>query len=171
MPKVSALRLVEAAILPAIIIIATKLLALFVASLIFGISWEFNLAAFENNFLVFQYSSQSDLSTVINFSDMLVVLVCSAGFTWALFQAHHLNIDKTHPTLISKIYNKGRQFWLTTTGRVDHLAAVWLGLLWLVFFMVLVDVYQCLTSQFVLGVALAVTIGLTFAFYEFAKSR
>jgi hypothetical protein len=99
----------------------------------------------------------------------LVVLAVGVGFSWVLFRAHHLNIDKTHPTIISRVYQKGMDFWLTTTGRTYHEATVWLALSWLVLFLILVNVYQEITSQFVLGVALAVTLILTFAFYKFVE--
>ncbi len=169
--QVSALRLVDRAILPSVIIIATKILAIFVACFLFSINWQFNLSPVENNFLILQFDTISDLSTVVNFSDTIVTLVCGVGFIWALFQANHPNINKTHPTVISKIYNKGKEFWLTTTGQVYHQTIVWLGLSWLVLFMVLVNVYQGVTSQFVLGVSLVLTLGLTVALYDFARKN
>jgi hypothetical protein len=170
MPQISTNRLVEAAILPSFFIIASKTLGLFVGSLLFSIPWSFNFSPAANNFLIFQYPGPTELSTVINFSDIVTVLTTGIGFTWIVFQAHHLNVDKTHPTLISKIYRKGRDFWLTTTGQIHHAAAVWLGLSWLVLFLVLINVYHGLTSEFVLGVALALTLGLTIAFYGFVKA-
>ena len=171
MPTVSALKLIDRALLPIVVLVAAKLLGIFLACLIFGIGFEYRLSATVNNFLFLQFSSREDLSVVINFSDIITVLACGLGFSWVLFQANHLNIDKTHPTKISKLYHKGRDFWLTKTGQVDHALSVWLGLSWLVLFLVLVNVYQGLTSDFVLGVSLALTLGLTFGFYEFVRQR
>lgn len=169
MSRISALRVLDRAILPSVLIIASKIVSIFVATLIFHLNWQLNFDPVENNFLIVQFGSFADLSTAINFSDIITTLVCGLGFSWVVFQANHLNVDKTHPTLISKIYRKGKEFWLTRTGQIYHRAAVWLGLSWVVLFVVLVDVYQGLTSTFVLGVALILTLGLTFAFYDFVR--
>lgn len=171
MPRLSAIKLVDRAILPFVLLIATTLLAIFAGSLLFNISWGVNLQPLENNFLFFQFANSADLATIINFSDSIVVLTCGLGFVWTIFRANHLNIDKTHPRLISRLYGKGKDFWLTTTGQVYHDSTVWLGLSWLVLFLVLINVYQGLTSKFVLGMSLALTLGLTFAFYEFVRKN
>ncbi|HSX58411.1 MAG TPA: hypothetical protein VLE47_04045 [Candidatus Saccharimonadales bacterium] len=169
MKSVSALKLVDRAILPGVIVISTKILGIFLASLIFQIPWTISLEPTGSNFLIFSFSSSEALSTVTNFSDLVTILVCGLAFTWTIFQAQHLNIDFTHPTLISKLIKKGKDFWLTTTGQVYHQAAVWLLLTWVVFFLIIINVYQGLTSSFVLGVSLTITLGLTFVFYKFAK--
>ncbi len=169
MPRISAIRVVDRAILPSVILIATKILGIFVGSILFNIAWKTNFAGSENNFLILQFNSEEDLSTLVNFSDTLTMLACGIGFSWALFQANHLNIDTTHPTLISKLYSKGKEFWLTTTGSIYHTATVWLVLSWLILFFILVNVYQGLSSKFVLGMSLAITVALTFAYYKFVN--
>ena len=169
MHRISALKIVDRAILPSVVVIATKILAVFVGSILFNIAWKTNFGVSENNFLILQFTSEEDLSTLVNFSDTLTMLACGVGFSWVLFQANHLNLDTTHPTLISKLYGKGRQFWLTTTGSIYHNATVWLVLSWLLLFYVLINVYQGLSSKFVLGMSLAITSALTFAYYKFVN--
>ena len=167
MPRISAIRIVDRAVLPSVIIIAAKILGIFAASLLFNITWNINFSVSENNFLIFQFNNNEDLAAVVNFSDTIAVLAGGIGFSWVLFQANHLNIDITHPTLINKLIGKGKAFWLTTTGVTYHNATVWLVISWLLLFFVLVNVYQGLSSKFVLGMSLAITLALTFAYYKF----
>ena len=167
MPRISAIRIVDRAVLPSVIIIAAKILGIFAASLLFNITWNINFSVSENNFLIFQFNNNEGLAAVVNFSDTIAVLAGGIGFSWVLFQANHLNIDITHPTLINKLISKGKAFWLTTTGVTYHNATVWLVISWLLLFFVLVNVYQGLSSKFVLGMSLAITLALTFAYYKF----
>lgn len=169
MPKVSALQLLDRALLPTVVIIGVKLLGIFFGSLFFKVVWTFSLSRSETSFLFLNFQTFDDLSLLINFSDTLLVLACGLSFSWGMFQANHLNIDKAHPKFISKIYRKEKIFWVTTTGQIYHQISVWLGLSWLVLFLVMTNVYQGLTSSFVLGLALAVTLGLTFVFYDFVR--
>src|SRR3990172_11200243 len=169
MPRISAVKMIDRAILPSVVIVATKVLGVFVASLLFNIAWKTNLGVSENNFLIFQFNNKDDLATAVNFSDTIAVLAVGIGFSWVLFQANHLNFDITHPTLINKLISRGREFWLTTTGAIYHNATVWLVISWLLLFFVLVNVYQGLSSKFVLGMSLAITIGLTFSYYNFLE--
>lgn len=169
MPQLSALKVIDRALLPIVVVIAVKILGNFLGSLIFDINYVFNFSATVNNFLFFQFEDFESLSTIVNFSDTLLILTCGLALSWIIFQASNLNIDITHPTIINRIYKTGRNFWLTSNGQIYHQASVWLGLTWLVLFLILVDVYQNLTSTFVLGLSLAVTLGLTFIFYDFVR--
>lgn len=169
MPKLSAIKLVDRAILPAVLVMSGKLIGVFLASLILGLPWEINWQGLGNNFLFINFTSLENFSAAINFSDTIVVLVCGLGFSWSLFQARHLNINHSHPTLINRIIRAGKELILTDKQKSSHQNTVWLSLTWLTLFLVLVNVYQGLTSNFVLGLSLAVTLGLTYVYYDFVR--
>ncbi len=169
MKSLSAVKIVDRAILPTCIVVASKITAIFLGSIIFQIPWTFSTGSSTSSFLFLQFSSQEALSTLVNFSDLITILVCGVGFTWTIFQANHLNMDYSHPNLISRLVRQGKEFWLTTTGQVYHQATIWLALSWFVLFLIILNCYQGLTSSFVLGLALTITLGLTFALYKFAK--
>lgn len=171
MSQFSVSRFLDRAILPAIILIATKVGGIWIGCLIFNIAWAFNPSPIENNFLIFQFQNIEDLTTVTNFSDTLLVLTSAAFLSWALFQASHLNMDRTHPTVVSNLFRRKKYFWLTTANSIDHETTVWLSLIWLVLFMVLINFYQGLTTSFVLGLSFATTLGLTFVFYQTVRKN
>lgn len=169
MPKLSAIKLVDRAILPAVVIISAKLLSVLIASVVFTLPWQMDWQTSGINFLFIKFEEFENLSIAINFSDTISILVCGIGFSWSLFQAKHLNIDHSHPTIINRLIRTGRELFLTDKNSSYYQLAVWLTLSWLILFLVLINVYQGLTSNFVLGLSLSITLGLTYVFYEFVR--
>ena len=166
MSKLSALKILDRAILPVIILFATKILAILLGSLIFNIGWQFNFSSSFYNFLFLQFYSREDLSILTNFSDTWLILICALIFCWYVFQALHLNKDRTHPTFISRLIHRRASHLITDNLQMQHNLTVWLLLSWIVFFLVAINFYQGLTSSFALGLGLATTLCLTAVFFE-----
>lgn len=169
MHKVSALKLIDEAILPVVLVLASKITVAFLVSGLFGLVWNFNLSASSNSLFFLNFTSKPDLYLVNSFSDLIMILVTSAGFVWVLFRHKHFGEENIHPIAKSKLHKQNQEFLIVTFQETYHQAAVWLSLSWFVLFIVFNNVILAATSQINLGIAFIVTAVLSILLEQNSK--
>lgn len=152
-----------------VIVIAAKLVTLFLLASYLTVPWQFS---FDGNGYVTYFISFADidnLAVISNFSDLVMVLVVAVGFVWVIFRAHHFREDKIHPHLAAKLHQKNRQKLIISAFEIYHQALIWLALSWFTLFLITTNIVLGYTSTFILGLAMAVSVGLTFILWKDLK--
>lgn len=168
MRKVSALKLIETAILPVVVVVGSKILAIFLVTLFFNIPWTINTQADYGIYFV-NFQKATDFFFVSSISDLVMILTTAIGFLWALFRGNYFREDRLHPVLAAKLHKKGRESLITSTNNAYHQAAVWLSLSWFTFLLILNNTLYLSTSQIIFGIAVVTTFGLTIVLLENSK--
>lgn len=157
----SALKLLDRSILPVVILVGVKLLAVFLFSLILGYNWVFSFYPSTSRILMFVFENNSQVKVLSNLSDFLMVLTAAFFFAWKLFKAENLTEESVHPSLLLKLYETGREFFVSPSVEIYHDVSVWFSLAWFCVFVVSYNVLAGSTSLIVLGLAVAIALTLS----------
>ncbi len=163
MPKVSPLKLIDEAIVPAFLVFGAKLFGLFLAGSLFNLTWQPELATSKlpNLFMSFVIPSEGRLAN--DLATFCTSVVIALGFGWVLFRSHYLNLTQLHPFAIKKHVSSGREHLLVDTYEIYHQAAIWLALNWLIFLLSCLDFIAGNLSPLVFALALSITLTLFLA--------
>jgi len=121
------LRLIDEAIVPAILVIGVKILGMFAVTKVFGYTWSLDLTSFFG----LRFESREALLAVNSYSNLLVLLVLGAGLLWIIIRAVHLHDTHISPRLALRLFSWDLSHLVTTSVDVYHQAVVWLSYLWL----------------------------------------
>ena len=165
MPKISALKFIDEAILPVALIVGTKFISIFILTIILGFSWSFD-SEIKNRLLIFSFDRFSDLTVVSNVSDIAAVLVGCFGFSWTIFRSQNFRKDAVHPATEVNLRQKSQENLILSKEEGFHQVSVWAIASWFLLFFVLNNVLVGITSFFVLGLGIGVNLALTLAFYK-----
>lgn len=166
MRKVAALKLIDTAILPVVLVVGSKILAVFLLTLIFDIPWKLSN---QTGFYLFNFQKATDVFFVSSVSDLVMILVVAIGFLWTLFRGSYFREDRLHPIFAAKLHKKGREGLITSVNSAYHQAAVWLSLSWFTFLLIIENTLSLNTSQITFGIAIVTTFGLTIVLLENQK--
>lgn len=165
MPKISALKFIDEAILPIACVVGVKFLSILLPTMVLGFSWSFD-SEVKNRLLIFSFEKFSELITVSNISDIAAVLTSCIGFSWVVFRSTYFRKDRIHPAVEVILRQKSREGLLSSKEESLHQVTVWLVISWFLLFFVLNNVLVGITSFFVLGLGIGINIALTAAFYK-----
>lgn len=161
MPKITPLRLIDRAILPVIIVFGAKLGSILVFSSVFNYTWSLDYNFSANHLFFLTFENKNDIYVLSNISNFVVVLLTACYFTWVLFKAEYLGQNHIHPNLMTKLYESGREFFISKEEIVYHEATVWFTISWFVLFTIALDVSAGNSSFMILGFAFAVVTMLS----------
>ncbi len=170
MRKISALKLLDEAILPVVLVVFCKIVAIFILTLVFNIPWSFNSTSGSYSFYFINFKDASGVFFVSSISDLVMILFVAVGFLWTLFRGSYFREDKLHPITAARLHKKGKESLIVDKNKAYHQAAVWLSLSWFTFFLSLDNVLQGSTSLLTFGVAVVATLGLTVVLLENSRS-
>jgi len=165
MPKLSALKFIDRAILPVALVFGIKLLSIFLLTLAFGFAWSLD-SELKNRLLIFSFEKFSEVTIVSTISDIVTILVCTLGLAWAVFRTTYFRKDRIHPALDVLLRHKSQDALLLSKEDGLHQVTVWLVVSWFSLFLVLNNVLVGITSFFVLGFGVGINLALTLAFYR-----
>lgn len=171
--RFSFLKLIDDAILPAFLVVGTKVISFLLLALTLGLSldWPADLYSFttlstkylENTSIFIQVSSISSLFT------LLTILF---GFGWVVIKAHHFHASHLHPKWQQLFSRSGWEHLIQDSQEIYHQSIVWFTLSWGFFFYCLVATFIGLTFWWVPLLATAVVFSLTMLMLEdFLKEK
>lgn len=141
------LKLLDEAVLPAVIVFCVKLGGLIVLARIFHA-----VIYIQSNRLVFE--KFSDLVIANDISNLLLLLTLLLGTGWVLIRLHFFHDSHLSPLLLPKILESDLEFIVSTSFDLFHQIFVWLSLGFLIVAALLVQVLFNLTSPLILALAL-----------------
>jgi len=165
MPKFSALKFIDSAILPVALVFGIKLLSIFLLTIVFGFAWSLD-GELKNRLLIFSFEKFSEVTIVSTSSDIVMTLVYTLGLAWAVFRATYFRRDRVHPALDVLLRQRSQDALLLSKEDSFHQVTVWLVISWFSLFLIVNNVLVGITSFFVLGLGVGSNLALTLAFYK-----
>jgi hypothetical protein len=126
----SLIHFIDAALLPAALMVVGKFLGLLFTVRIFNLP----IALTEVQGSIFSVRPEvlpENLVLISTYSDIAMYLVVAAGFSVVLLQATHFHDTHIKPSLLIKLSNYNLLGLVKSSFNIYHLAAIWLVALWL----------------------------------------
>ncbi len=142
------LKLLDEAILPAVLVFCVKVGGLVVLARVYNVSF-----TVENNQLVF--GGLAGLVLANNLSNLLLLAVLLLGTGWVLIRLHYFHESHLNPRWLPKILEHDLEFAVSTSFNLFHQAFVWLSLGSLVLFSLTLQAVAGLTSPLIVALGLA----------------
>lgn len=127
----SLVKLIDEAIIPAVILIAGKMLGLLAA--IFFLRLPFTIANGEILKILpsVHFANLTDYTIAENYSNLAMFTFAAAGTALVLIRAHFFHESHIHPKLHAKLASLNLESLIVPSYHLYHQAAIWLIFLWL----------------------------------------
>ncbi len=155
------LRLIDETIIPAVLVVVTKVISMWLVTVVFGIDWQLSLSVTSRGI---EFASREGLLMVNSYSNLIVVLVLGIGLVWLLAQAYHFHETHISPSFTLRLLSLNLTRLITSSVEIYHKALVWLSYLWLVVVVSLVHTLLDISYGWVTGVSFAIAAFLTWLF-------
>ncbi|MBI4037702.1 hypothetical protein HY382_01490 [Candidatus Curtissbacteria bacterium] len=129
-PK-TVIKLIDEAIIPAILLISAKIFGLIGASLIFGLPFSIHGRKILAILPSVQFANFQDYIVAENYSNLAMFIAAAAGTMYILVKAHFFHESHIHPKLQAKLAKLNLESLITPSYHLYHQAAIWLTFLWL----------------------------------------
>lgn len=127
----SIVKLIDEAIFPALVLIIAKMLGLYLAGLIFNLSFEIKSQGFLGILPAVSFSSLDNYITAENYSNLAMFALAALGSIYVLVRAHFFHASHIHPKLQAKLVRLNLESLIAPSYHLYHQAAIWLIFLWL----------------------------------------
>jgi hypothetical protein len=155
------LRLIDETIVPAILVVVTKILGMWLVTFLFNIEWQISLTVGTKGI---EFANREGLLMVNSYSNLLVMFVLTLGLLWLLAQAYHFHESHISPAFTLKLFSLNLTKLITSSVEIYHKALVWLSYLWLVVLLTFVHMVMGISYGWVTGVSFALAAFLTWLF-------
>ena len=161
----SLIKLIDEAIMPAVALIAGKMLGLFAAS--FFLNLPFTIQNKEVFWLLpsIQFSSINAYLTAENYSNLAMFMTAVLGAIPVVVRAHFFHESHISPTFHAKLVSLNLERLIAPSYHLYHQAAIWLIFLWLtVGFLIISTILQVTYAQItVIAFVIAANLSWVFA--------
>lgn len=123
----SLLKIIDKAIIPALLILTAKVVGLVIANYWYNLSWDGTTSVFP----LLEYRSEEAYIMANTLSNLFVALTILVGFLWMLIKAHWLHGSHISPKLSSTLVQKQLTGLIVGSWELYHQAVVWLAYLWI----------------------------------------
>lgn len=147
-------KLIDEAIIPAIVVIISKVLGVVFLSYYLNLDWEISKGRIS-------YSSPEAFLAVNSYSNLIMFGVIFLGLIWVLMRAHIFHDTHIPPALAAKLFTLNLPFLIGATIEVFHQAVIWVSYAWFTTFLVLIQTYFGLAYPWVAILALVISLNST----------
>jgi len=144
------IKLIDQAILPAVILVASKILALIFVNYKFNLDWQLGPSGII-------YSSKSDFIIANSYSSLFMYFSITIGLILLIIRADKWHATHIEPKLSAKLFEKKLNFVITDNFNLYSKAVVWLSYSWLAAALMLIQSYYNLLTSWVAYTALAIS--------------
>lgn len=136
----SLIKLIDAALVPAAVLICGKVAGLAITNTLFNLTWD--IQSDPNNFFSIKivYNSLQDQMIATSYSNLIMFLVVTLGFMLVLFRALYLHSSHISPRTIARLATNNLLDLVQDSFEIYHSASVWLISTWIGLFAVLSNV-------------------------------
>lgn len=156
-PK-TVVKLIDEAIIPAVLIVSAKVVGVLAVSLIFGEKIVVSQAAFLKILPVISHSSYQGYYLVNSWSNAIMFVVTLVGSSIIIIKAHFFHQSHIKPSFHAKLARLKLSGLVASTFSLYHQAAIWLLYLWLIISFVVVEAY--LKSSSIVLAVIAILVGI-----------
>lgn len=123
-------KLLDESIVPAVVIIAAKVLGLALANIVQNLPYTIEPGSSILPWTVV-YNSATEAQAANTFSNLIMYLVVLIGFGVVLFKAHFLHASHIPPQLSGRLAKLNLENFIYESFEIYHQALVWLSFLWI----------------------------------------
>lgn len=160
----SLIKLIDEAVLPAVLLIVTKITSVFLAVYFAKIPFEIKFSSFLVFLPSIKFTNLSDYLLVENFSNVSIFSVCTLGTILVFVRLHYFHESHISPKLHAKLAKFNFESFITTSYHLYHQAAIWLAFTWLTVIFLIVSSFTKVTSIQIPIIAAILAANLTWIF-------
>lgn len=165
--RLSLVKLIDEAILPAFLVVGTKVISFLFLGLALGLNISFptdlySFTSLSNTLL----EKPIILMKVSSISSLFTLLMILFGFGWVVIKAHHFHASHIHPKWQQLFSRSGWEHLIKDSQEIYHQGLVWLTLSWSFFFYCLISTFVGLTFWWLPLLVTAVVFSLTMLMIE-----
>lgn len=153
----SLIKLIDLSLLPAALLVISKIVGLVVAINIFHIPWALQDLP-GSIFSVRPAFLPADILTASSYSDLIMYMIMAIGFSIVLILATHFHDTHIKPQLLMKLTNHNLLGLVKSSFDIYHTAVIWITFIWLTSAVVWVDIAMNKTYLWVGLVTVAANI-------------
>src|SRR3989338_8172302 len=124
-------KLIDEAIIPAMILILAKMLGLFAVTYLLNLQFEIKAGSFLAILPSINYASVADYTKAENYSNLVMFSVAALGTSIVLIRAHFFHETHIRPKLHARLVSLNLESLVSSTYHLYHQAAIWVTFLWL----------------------------------------
>lgn len=163
--KRSLLKLIEYSILPAIVLVLSKVGGIYLAAALFNI--QVDLSASSSAFMFFESAvAAKDIVVVSSYSDLFMFMGVALGMTIILVQALYLHDSHVSPKMINELAKRDLLSLIKSSFHLYHSGVIWLAFLWLAAIVILINAINGMTDIWALAVSVIFTISYSIIFLK-----
>ena len=139
----SLIKLIDEAIIPAVVLILAKMIGILASSYLFNLNFEIKSGSFLFFLPSINFLDIKDYILAENYSNFTMVLAAVLGTLIVLIRLHFLHESHVHPKLQLKLASISLEKIISPSYHLYHKVTIWLIFLWLtVAFLVLSTIYK-----------------------------
>ncbi|KKR78188.1 MAG: hypothetical protein UU23_C0002G0015 [Candidatus Curtissbacteria bacterium GW2011_GWA1_40_9] len=157
----STVKLIDEAIIPALILMMSKIVGILLVNYFFKINFNVHSRDFLNLLPSITYPSAYDYIRVENYSNLLMFIAAAMGTLMVLTKAHFFHESHISPKFHQKLVNLNLEKLISSSFHLYHQALIWMIFLWLVtIFLILSSISKVMYPQITV---LAIIIAINFS--------
>ncbi|MEI7603776.1 MAG: hypothetical protein WCJ19_02035 [bacterium] len=161
-PSKTLIKLVDLAVVPAAVLVFTKIISILLLNAVLGLSWD--VKTFSDAFfgVKLSYSSVDELTLVISYSNLFMLFAAITGAVLTLLKLFYLHPTHIKPSVVLKLAKSDKLHYIQSTFHLYHEAIVWCVFLIVADVIILINYVQNLTYNWILGFSMICTLFLVF---------
>lgn len=124
-------KLIDEAIFPALVLVAAKMVGLYLSSLIFHLQFQIKSNALLGVLPGVSFTNITDYVQAENYSNVSMFAVAALGTLLVIIRAHFLHSSHIHPKLHARLVRLNLENLIAPSYHLYHQAVIWLIFLWL----------------------------------------
>ncbi|KKR86029.1 MAG: hypothetical protein UU34_C0023G0009 [Candidatus Curtissbacteria bacterium GW2011_GWA1_41_11] len=153
----SLIKLIDEAIVPAVLLILVKGIGLFATVVFFNLPFTLEYRSIFGLLPSFRFATLQGYITAENYSNLAMFAAVTAGAIIVILKAHFLHESHIHPKLHARLIALNLERLVQSSYHLYHQAAIWLIFLWLTFgFLTLSSVAKITYPQITIAAFLVV---------------
>lgn len=149
------LRLIDEAIIPALIVFVAKAFSVLFLIQFAGVSWRLDSNTVIPRLLI---ENPETLTFVNTYSNLVMLGAVVVGLIWMLVRAYHFHETHIHPNFVLRLLSMNLTALIVSSEDVYHKATVWLTLLWLTTMMIGFQTFLNVSQPWLLICAIIVSL-------------
>ena len=160
----SLIKLIDEAILPALLLILAKGVGLFATIVFFNLPFTLEYRSIFGLLPSFRFATLQGYITAENYSNLAMFAAVAAGAVIVVLKAHYLHESHIHPKLHARLIALKLERLAQSSYHLYHQAAIWLVFLWLTFGFLTLSSIAKITYPQITIVAFLISANLSWVF-------
>lgn len=157
-------KLIDEAVIPAVLLILAKLLGLFLSALFLKVNFEIQKGGILGVLPQIAFLDIDSYKKAENLSNLVLFTVAALGTIYILIKLHFLHESHVAPKLQARLAKVNLEKLISPSFHLYHQSLIWLIFLWLTFVFLLISTLANITHPIITVIAFLISSNLTWIF-------